>query len=355
MPTSAAPPAPSPRSARGRSHRLAYGLWLLALIITSLLWANKHLGYAFIPPEWFAPLSAAAATAWALVSPMLRRRERWQIGYRHARYVRQVLSPRVLAPLSLLLLVGVSTRSSITVVGDAKGAVIYPIDAPARKKRVDFASGRAMFGATATTPFGRAYRVQVKGYAPTTITVLPLFGRTLELGDDITPIPAVLFRPPYEAIEALEGGGRTVITHAGRTLASVTGVAALLLGERQPFPPALRQDWDVEVLDRSASEKRKTLLAWRNYRSVPLDTVLSSDAELRAEVRTRANVLVARAVIRLGREQFRDVPLVPEVFAEPARPTFEIGLEPGSETPGGDILIIPMDSATTSTPSPVNP
>jgi hypothetical protein len=353
------PTAPSsPRAARGRSHRLTYGLWLLALVVIALLWANKHLGYAFIPTEWFAPLSAAMATGWAVVAPMLRRRERWRIGYRHARYVRQVLSPGVLAPLSLLLLVAISTRSSITIVGEAKGAVIYPVDAPARKKGVDFADGRAMFRAAATTPFGRAYRVQVKGYAPTTVTLLPLFARTLELGDDITPIPAVLFRPPYEAIEPLESGGRMVIKHAGRTLANVTGPAALLLGEKQPLPPSLRQDWNIEVLDRSDSEKRKALLAWRNYSSVPLDTVLISDAELVAEVWTRANVLVARAVIRLGREQFRDVPLVPmvpEVFSDSPLPKTGAATGPGTVGDTGDIRNIPMDTTTTSPSISENP
>ena len=299
---------------------------LLLIVVIAGLWLGHHLGLGIVNP-----VVAGAAIAATIIGGVVKVGE--LVGLKLGEWIKPVLpvlrgrlarlaTPGVLwtAGPALALLMG--TFSSITVIpeaGDEAIAVsVKPLGCHGPSWRDSMAPGQPMarLGLLVTNPFGCLYRVEASGYSAAAVPVYPLAGQRVVLGEDLLPVPSVLFRPFVEGLSALGDGAVFRVSRVGpqgpELLVADSGrPGSFRLGRRQPPTEAMIEFWRLQ-LDAAAAppaERARMLILWSTTRQLsPLRAPASGDS-LIAEIVMHDSV-VAHAGLTLGHERLVDVLVV---------------------------------------------
>ena len=241
------------------------------------------------------------------------------------------------APLFLIggiVAILMATISSVTVRSETPGdhpavslASVDPRGAP-RSDTLSRDNAIVRFLPVLTSPFGRLYEVDAEGYIPAQVTVYPLIGRQIVLGQDLAPSPSVLFRPFGEGVVALEDGAAFTVSRLrdGRAeqlaVSTDSGAASsFLLGKRKPISDAMMVFWTLEATASGAPEavRAKLLVTWRSPKQLqmrgelgPRDCLLA-EIRLHGQLKERATVPLTGApfVVVLMHEDIADTLKVP--------------------------------------------
>ena len=140
-------------------------------------------------------------------------------------------------------------------------------------------------------------------------------GQTVDLGRDLTPAPALLFRVPEGEFGLLADGHFEVLFRKGRyTVPAGPAAASLLLGRRIRPGRDLSESWRFELMARDVNgpELEKTIIGW--LRPAVRDSVESLGPGDSIEVRfvARSGRIASRCRCRVGGEAVQDYLLTEE-------------------------------------------
>ena len=288
-------------------------LWLVG----ANYWLSRHFGVGWDDPRITIGLAALGlgfgmfeVAGWDL--------KKWGIN----RLVRWLIQIPVLVVLYAALAIAASVWSSVILLNDPSGdslrATLTPADrAGAASRQEDNASNRkepVRFLAVATTPLGRPYRLDVKGYLSQTFQVSPIFGVTLS-PRDLRVSPSVLFRPPPGAKVAMAGFKIWLEEDPKKVLAEGKKAepTSILLGSEQPIPPALLESWRLEAMAQGYPDKvlAQVLTFWKTPTIRAPSAPLEPGSRIVAMVYNATDEPLATAHWRLTDERLQDVPMTP--------------------------------------------
>jgi hypothetical protein len=294
-------------------------LWLVA----ASDWVNRHLGIGWDAPVLTLAL-AVLGTGFAVIEAAYgeKLKEKWL-----GRVVQMVMQFPLLVALYVVLGAVVGVLSSVTLLNDPPDTIF-----DATLKQADRADAEVLvqdnrinpknpvrFLHVWIRPFGRPYRLDVKGYLPLTFQVYPLAGVTLSPRRDLRVNPSVLFRPPLGVLGPMAGGVRVQIwsesKSGGQRILLADGTVkqeSILLGAEQPVPAALLEGWRLEALAQgitSAQALAQLLQCWKQPKILTPKSPLEPDSILVAVVYNATSQPVAEARTRLTEDRFQDVPM----------------------------------------------
>ena len=179
--------------------------------------------------------------------------------------------------------------------------------------------GKAARFVVLTNPFGRPFRLGVEGYLEYALTVYPIVGAKVTPERDLRVAPSLLLRPPLIALRSLEDGG--YLTLAWKQAGGSTPLIApdrgyrgsFLIGRAQTAPDAKVARWKLELEGGGFPQKlmSQTLLEWNSPRVLSTSSPLMPGMIVVAEIRSRADALVARAERTVSSERLIDVGMLP--------------------------------------------
>jgi hypothetical protein len=310
-------PLPAPKYLTPRA--IMFLLWLVA----ANDWVNRHLGIGWDGPVLTLAL-AALGTGFGLIEMAygVKLKEKWL-----GRMVQIIMQFPLLVALYVALGAVASVLSSVTLLNDPPDTVF-----DATLQQADHADAKVLsqdnrsnpknpvrFLHVWIRPFGRPYRLDVKGYLPVTFQIYPLAGVTLSPRRDLRVNPSVLFRPPLGALGPMAGGVRAHVWSEtksggqGILLADATvKKESILLGAEQPVPAGLLEGWRLEALAQgitSAQPLFQLLQCWKQPKILTPKSPLEPDSILVAVVCNATSQPLAEAQVRLTEDRFQDVPM----------------------------------------------
>ena len=314
-------PPPGDRVAIDREPILGRVVLLLCLLVVSDLWLVHHAGWGI---RNFSIVALLAGTVGGVAKLLDRpfEKELEMARTRFANALRFVAHPALLAAVTIAVVVGLATSSSVVVVAEGEagdpGVEIVPLDDPEARMKPRLTEGTRLVreAFVSTTPFGRSFRVEAAGYVPRTFQLYPVTGLRLQLGTDLQPSPSVLIRPGVDALSALADGAILKVWHLmeadSQVIAADTGHAvAFMLGRRRMVPSENRLEWQRELTEENAPESTAAgmLGIWQDPVSLVPRRTMAPDDRLRIEVVFHHGGRAACAEITLGTEPLVDVPL----------------------------------------------
>jgi len=202
---------------------------------------------------------------------------------------------------------------------DATAENTAPQDSDSSLKELDRAKDDPHRFFVTTSPLGRPYLLQVKGYLPKPLDVYPLAGVTIIPNRDLSPSPSVLLRPDPDALATLSDGGTVIVTllRSGnrQLIACGAGRSSFLIGSMgflpSTIPQKLREDWRLE-LTRAGEDEQHTagiLMDWGNAQPLALRSIpdLESRMKLEIEIRSRKGQTVGRSLVTVREDELMDV------------------------------------------------
>jgi hypothetical protein len=303
-------------------------LALVGLLAVADLWLHHHTGFGIrnigVPAGLAAALALGVKAAGYLFGGERVKAALGGVTEPVKQALRRLVTQRLLLVSAAVLVSAMLLVSSVTVVNDEAGGAaavrVSPLDGGAAGR------SRALSGATRTipvwtTPFGRLYRVDADGYVGASFAVYPPIGLRVQLGRELSTLPAVLFRPAPETLGFLDEGAVLTVTRArGQvvdTIAADSGYrGSYLLGRGGAITAGLVDDWEREltagnVADDPASMAgvNSTILAWKSPRRLAgVAAELRLGDVLRAEVRFNG-ALVGQGEVTLEGDDLLDVRL----------------------------------------------
>ncbi|MGD9535650.1 MAG: hypothetical protein AB7P52_03470 [Alphaproteobacteria bacterium] len=304
-------------------------IWLRVVLLAVLavganLWLERHIGHGIENPVGLLGLAGSMTVLSAVLDWSLKDAEKEEVRAftrgKVREIVRRVLSTPVLVLLFFLGGILAATYSSVTILparGAASGKVtVTPIDEPdaAESKAVGSAPTRIFME---TNPLGRDLRLAVDGYIPKRVTLFPLVGLSIDVDNDLEPLPTLLFRPTVDAIVSLKSGGRFVIFRTdddacerlGASSAGDHSARAFVVGSKRAIPSNLAALWNLELVGggHDAGTTAEMLRAWLKPEAVEVNAMLEPGDRVYAVVLTRAGKPKVDAALTVGREPFQDI------------------------------------------------
>lgn len=294
---------------------------LVALGAAANLWSEQHLGVGIHDPKLLGVAGAALAAGTGLLDKVANKAQRESFGAAVQRLLRPLLATPVLAILSLSLALVAASYSSLSILPDSGGSGSLDVrvvasDDPSYQRQ---ASGNGLLRIPLrVTSFGRAFRVECKGYLPKVVEVGPLWGARLVAGVDLKAPPSVLLRPSLEALRSLASGGTLTLWKRNGDQrvalgAPVSRRTSFLVGPPRPIPAEASTRWQLELTAArlEPAEAAQVLLEWGNPTPVELEEPLLPGMWVEAEVRTRspANRLKARAEFEVSEQPLTEIAL----------------------------------------------
>ena len=297
---------------------------LLALIVAVDIWATHNFGLGVTQLVAVGGVVTLLSATLPLLKSVLSAAEQKAAGKIVRRIGGLVLwTPLVLALYAAGGIVAI-TLSTVRVTNESSDSVAsvtltYP-DTPGDSSIHALRPAGATHMVVRTTPFGRAVRVNARGFVPTSFTVYPLTGLAVSLGRDVPVTPALLFRPEHNGLVALKNGGMFkawIVVPAGRdttiiALAETSAVkSSFLVGEPHAIPGSLVDEWRGEVACDIPDDRNRILLYWRRPTLVRNRVPSPGPGKrVRAEVRAVNGDLVSRSEIVLSNERLIDMPVL---------------------------------------------
>jgi len=294
----------------------------IALVVAAQLWVNYHLGIGGETP-WVALVIAALSGGVELLGRLdpagLKRSADW---IREA--ISHTLTLRTLVVLCAIFVVVALVVSSVMVIAesgsDGKSVNVILSSADNRVSRQDRLGpgGKFVQFAVPTNPFGRPFRLMVDGYLEQTLTVYPIVGAKVTPERDLRVSPSLLLRPPPIALRSLEDGGYLTLSwkQGGNTPLIAPDRehrGSFLIGRAQTIPDAKIAPWKLELEAGGFPPKlmSRTLLEWNSPKVLTTSPLLMPGMVVVAEVRSKADALVARAERTVSSERLIDVGMLP--------------------------------------------
>lgn len=299
-------PAGGPESGASSDAAVARrALALVALLAVADLWLHHHTGFGIrnigIPAGLAAALALGVKAAGYLFGGERVKAALSGVTDPVKAALRRLVTRRLLLVSAAVLGSAMLLVSSVTVVNDEAGGstavrVTALEDGGSGKSRALSAATRTI--PVWTTPFGRLYRVEADGYVGASFAVYPPIGLRLQLGRELSTLPAVLFRPAPETLGFLDEGAVLTVTRTRAqrvdTIAADSGYrGSYLLGRGGAITAALVDDWERELMAGNVADDpnslagvNSTILAWKSPRRLARGPVeLRIGDVLRAEVR----------------------------------------------------------------------
>lgn len=298
----------------------------IALVVVAQLWVSYHLGIGGETP-WVAVVITAIYGGVDLLGRLdpagLKRSMSWMRGT-----IARVLTVRTLVVLYAIFVVATLVISSVLIIsestsnGSAEPLKVVLTPADERVSREDHlgSGGKIVQFVVLTNPFGRLFRLRVDGYLEQALTVYPIVGAKVTLERDLRVAPSLLLRPPLLALRELQDGGYLTLTwkqRGGNTslIAPDRGYrGSFLIGRPQTIPDTKVSRWKLELEGDGFEPKliSRTLLEWNSPKVLRPNSPLIPGMIVVAEIRSRADALVARTEeITLSSEGLIDVGMLP--------------------------------------------
>lgn len=298
----------------------------IALVVVAQLWVSYHLGIGGETP-WVAVVITAIYWGVDLLGRLdpagLKRSMSWIQGT-----IARVLTVRILVVLYAIFVVVTLVVSSVLIIsestssGSEKPLRVALTSADNRVLGEDHLGpgGKLVQFVVKTNPFGRPFRLMVDGYLEQALTVYPIIGAKVTLERDLRVAPSLLLRPPLIALRSLEDGGYLTLTWKQRRgnsplIAPDRGYrGSFLIGRPQTIPDTKVSRWKLELEGGGFETKltSRTLLEWNSPKVLSPNSPLMPGMIVVAEIRSRADALVARTEeITLSSEGLIDVGMLP--------------------------------------------
>lgn len=168
-----------------------------------------------------------------------------------------------------------------------------------------------------TTPFGRPFYLEVKGYLRYSFDLYPWIGKKIRVASDLTISPSILIRVPTEAQMFLPNGKIVVIYDdtliAQRNTMSKRG--SILVGHDVSIPNELIGQWKTELIAENipAPTAARSLLAWQHFQVAPPLVALVPGKTAEAKFLIQGKIVKARAKFKIGTKKIQDVLMIKEV------------------------------------------
>jgi hypothetical protein len=295
---------------------------VLFFLIGLNFFCSRHLGIGWDAPV-FSLLLAGAGAGVGILEAYWGESE-WKATV--TRLARKIVRVPLLLGLCAALLIAAGVCSSLTVLVDPPdtllSAMLKPADNGSDIGRAENNLGDPKspirFLHVWTTPLGRPYQLEVKGYLPQIIQVYPLVGATVSPRRDLQVLPSVLFRPPEVALGPMAGKVCVQIfdeSASGKALVAenrMVGPNSFLLGTEQNLPSSQWESWRLEVLAKGIKDEialAKVLEAWRFPQVLSPTGPIRPGDYLDAIVYNASGQPIATARVKLTQEKLQDVPL----------------------------------------------
>lgn len=300
--------APSPPTGR----LLPRVVTLLLSVALAELWIARHLGIGTETPIVAGSLALVSAV-WGGLGKLLPDAQQHLQQQAH-RLVECVAGSRLPYALAAALALIGSFLSSVTLTPEAGTARATISDARNPASEDALVETRSFPKLVWSSPFGRAYWVEVPGYRRERVVVYPLLGTTLVPERDLRPAPSILLRLATEVTQALNSGAQLVVVRAqsaARTaslqLPATRNLSAVMIGERRAVPAELIGLWSLELTAEGAPPQAlaRQLLAWQRPQHVPTES-LAPGTEVVARVLMPNGNVFAETQIVVGDELVQD-------------------------------------------------
>jgi hypothetical protein len=295
---------------------------LLAFFVLAInTWADFHFGQG-----WLKRLAANGPLALigivGFFRPILRKDETGAFGAELRQWFLLFLRTPVLVVLYGLLLVGGSFISSVTVMSSGAGEQMDVRLSQEGRAQARGASG-VLHGADDvvrlmrfTTPFGRAFYLDVDGYLRYSFDLYPWVGKKVRVSSDLAIAPSVLIRVPFGQQSHLDKGA-VVVKLDGEVIAEMTtrqGQGSVIVGPCPRVPNEFTERWRTELLAEGVEGRPfyACLLGWQYPGLARPSVPLAPGMVLEAEFFIDPNDPIARAEFGVGSERIKDILLLKE-------------------------------------------
>ncbi len=292
------------------------------------LWSTHHLGHGIKNPGVLAALMGGVGLGsnWLLSAA-----EKSSASDQARRLARRLISPPLLIALYLAAAVLGASYSSVLVVAPVGEETVVaslvelegagPSDSNKEHELPESEGPQRRFKWVRTTPFGREYRLHVRGYLPEVIAVHPIFSKTVQPERDLRPAPSVLFRPPVESFDYIGATSGCVVlcTNCPRDITCFTeaepadGVLAIvrearsvLVGSADASPNSISTDWQLELTVSQADDDAvaEALLAWKN--PLVIGRELEPGSAVTARILSRRGRNLGESTVTVGAQRLVD-------------------------------------------------
>jgi hypothetical protein len=297
-------------------------LLVLFFIVGLNFFCNRHLGFGWDAP--IVSLVVAGAGVGVGILEAYFGDDAWKATVNGL--AKKVIRMPLLVGLCGALLIVSAVCSSLTVLVDPPDtlltAVLKPADGASSVGREENnlaePKNPVHFFHVWTTPLGRPYQLEVKGYLPQIVQVYPLIGATVSPRRDLQIAPSVLFRPPVEALGAMAGKVCVQVfdeRDSKKTLVAenkMVGANSFLFGTDQSLPSTQWESWRLEMLAGGVKDEiavAKIMEAWRTPQILPPTSPVRPGDYLSAIVYNASGQPMAAARAKLTQEKLQDIPL----------------------------------------------
>lgn len=327
---------PRPRRRRRKSRPILIRAVLLLVWLVALdLWAVQHLGLGLSEPGLLGLVVTSYTAVVALVDRLAGKEQMNRIAERFLRPGRLLLEPPVLILLYLSLALVALSYSSVLVL-TSEGETVEGVRlVPLVHESPVWHFGEPKRHVVYSGPLGQPFRLNVPGYLPAILPVPPFRGARVVPERDLRRPLTLLLRPPVTALGALQDKGARLQVdfldqkrgspwrrHSAVCPAYPCRQQSYLIGRWQRVPSDLLGDWRLEVLasgyQDGAPQLWGSLVAWKEPHRMkallsdpPLPDLVPG-MRLRAVAVSEGGVVVARAEVTLGEEDFQDVHMTKE-------------------------------------------
>ena len=320
--------------ATGEADQVAPGedIWpravLLALLVAGAsLWLQRHTGRGLDDPFGLLGLTGGISIFVFLVDLLAGKGTSEKLIAKFAEYAKNglrktILRTSVLTLLYLAAAVWAATNSSVSVIppraGDSLEIEVTEIGdvVPLASETVE-PGGNQKRMRMRTGPFGREFRLSVRGFVPKTIVVYPLAGTVIDIEKDLTPLPTLLFRPPVIALAAINDGASFKVFNIDGDecvlLDKSKSKSSMMLGTERKISSTTRFLWNLE-LEAEGFEpeiRADTLLRWSRPTQLNSASPVEPGDRIYAVVVTDGGALASEALVTASKDPFSDVLMDP--------------------------------------------
>lgn len=296
---------------------LALRVVLLAGLLFGLnAWAVRHIGTGL---QEIAVVNGFLGFV-ALVLSWIEERDAKDLREKVGRMLRRVVDAPVLLALYLVVVLGTSLISSVTVMSDGHSGSttlhLSPEGAPrdaASQETLQGPSGVVRY-IRVTSLFGRPFYIEAEGFLRKSVQLFPWIGETISLSADLQRLPSIMLRIPPNLHSSLPGGRLLLdLGQAGAyTIETNAQQAAVQLGPPAAIPETWRREWRSELRTMSNVPDELREMFFRNWLNPIRDDAvpaLAPSQRVWVGFMTRANKEVIRQEVVVGRARLQDVVL----------------------------------------------
>lgn len=307
------------RGKKGTSEYLLVRIFILSLFVFFInVWCLHHLGNL----SWKLPVANSPLLLVAIVSffkQFLEKEEKEKFSKMLRRWFFFFAETEVLIFLFCVFLIAGSMISSVMVMAGGvseKAEVHLTSEGKARdseKSSILEKPNDVLRFIRFTTPFGRSFYIEVKGYLRYSFDLYPWIGKKIRVMDDLTVTPSIIIRVPTGVSLNLENGRIAVYSNSKEIAGKETNKnqGALLIGRNLPIPSSFIERWRLELIafgvDKEAPAAR-SILRWQTPLIVddPTEPIIPGKSLL-AKFLTKEGKTKAKAKFIVGTEKIQDI------------------------------------------------